>query len=185
MAGSGAMEITHDRGATVQRARRAVRRRHHRLRDSGNLFTRNVEVAVMKEVLIARFMDKTMPEPNSGCWLWTGAVDRNTGYGFFAMSKAGPRLAHRVAYVLFKAAEIPDGFQIDHLCRVRHCVNPDHLEPVTVAENLRRAREANGPAAQCKRGHSMADCIVDKGGVRRCRVCRTKNRTDALARRKS
>jgi hypothetical protein len=135
-----------------------------------------------RDGVVGRFWTKAMPEPNSGCWLWTGAVMRN-GYGAFHVPAMGTGLAHRVAYILFNG-EIPSDLQIDHRCRVRHCVNPDHLEPVTAAENLRRGREARGPSTVCQRGHSMADCIIE-GGVRRCRVCRAKNRSDALARRKS
>ena len=73
-----------------------------------------------------------------GCWLWTGARTAN-GYG--TMSAGGrygaTLLAHRLAYEWYRGA-IPDGLQIDHLCRVRHCVNPWHLEAVTQEVNLKR-----------------------------------------------
>lgn len=65
------------------------------------------------------------------CWYWIGARDRN-GYGVFGQLKA-----HRYAYTLL-VGEIPQGLGLDHLCRVRRCVNPKHLEPVTQAENNRR-----------------------------------------------
>lgn len=75
----------------------------------------------------------------TGCWDWQGRVNR---YGFF-----GPRQAHIVIYEHFRGA-VPAGLQLDHLCRNTRCVNPDHLEPVTQAENNRRAREARRcPAA--------------------------------------
>ena len=70
-------------------------------------------------------------EPNSGCWLWAGA-DNGVGYG-----KYRGKYAHRVAYEAARGA-IPEGMFLDHLCRVRCCVNPDHLEPVTNVENIRR-----------------------------------------------
>ncbi len=74
--------------------------------------------------------DKIMPEPNSGCWFWLGALSR--GYGSLKNARA-----HRVAYEM-TIGPIPEGLVIDHLCRVTSCVNPDHLEAVTQAENVRR-----------------------------------------------
>lgn len=75
----------------------------------------------------------------AGCWLWTGTIAPN-GYGYFAI-KGRSQQAHRVAYELL-VGPIPDGLDLDHLCRVRACVNPDHLEPVTRSENNRRGFEA-------------------------------------------
>ena|SRR5579885_311897 len=71
-----------------------------------------------------------------GCWLWTGALSE--GYGRQRV-RDFVYLAHRLVYELL-VEPIPEGFDIDHLCRVRRCVNPAHLEPVTRAENLRRGR---------------------------------------------
>lgn len=77
------------------------------------------------------------------CWLWTGAIN-NKGYGVFATDE-GNQLAHRVSYVMF-VGPIPEGLELDHVyargCRHRHCVNPDHLEAVTHAENVRRTGRA-------------------------------------------
>lgn len=77
-----------------------------------------------------------------GCWLWTASLTGD-GYGRISLGgKFGPMgLAHRVAYELL-VGPIPEGLELDHLCRVRRCVNPEHLEPVTHAENVRRAQEA-------------------------------------------
>jgi len=77
-----------------------------------------------------KFINKT-----DTCWLWLGHKAGN-GYGTFKMDYR-KRLAHRLAYEFYVGA-IPKGLVIDHLCRVRHCVNPDHLEAVTHAENLLR-----------------------------------------------
>lgn len=78
--------------------------------------------------------------PNS-CWLWGGALDRD-GYGRFRFTEAsGVRRiigAHRAAWLAFRG-DLPAGLVIDHLCRVRNCVNPAHLDPVTTGENTRRS----------------------------------------------
>jgi hypothetical protein len=98
---------------------------------------------------LARFLALT--EKTDGCWLWQGHVDKRSGYGKFRML-GRTELAHRAAYLMLKG-EIPQGRYLDHLCRVRHCVNPDHLEPVTPQTNtdrgLRRKKE------ECKYGHAL------------------------------
>lgn len=71
----------------------------------------------------------------SGCWLWTGSLT-SSGYGHFSIRNLYYQ-AHKLLYILH-VGPIPDGLQIDHLCRTRRCVNPDHLEVVTQAENCQR-----------------------------------------------
>ena len=90
------------------------------------------------------------------CWLWTGALNTG-GYGRFTLDGRRQR-AHRVAYALL-VSPVPDHLELDHLCRVRHCVNPDHLEPVTRRENvIRGAAPAQAAYRQkrkthCPKGH--------------------------------
>lgn len=98
--------------------------------------------------LLDRAMAKIVVLDN-GCWLWTGYVFASTGYGGIKVAGDKLQLAHRVVYELLRGP-IPEGLQIDHLCRERRCVNPTHLEPVTASENLLRgyaARRAGAPSS--------------------------------------
>lgn len=74
------------------------------------------------------------------CWIYTGEIHKETGYGRFKRVGATTTLAHRASYELF-VGEIPEGLQLDHLCVIKACVRPEHLEPVTAAENTQRARD--------------------------------------------
>jgi hypothetical protein len=118
-----------------------------------------------------RFWKKV--DKTKGCWLWTGATNSD-GYGKITIQPRTGIPAHRVAYELF-VGPIPAGLQIDHLCRVRNCVNPAHLEPVTPAENMARSVAAR---TTCKRGHEFtAENTYSrrnaKGGISRtCKTCR-------------
>lgn len=95
---------------------------------------------------VERLMAKVQ-RSEGGCWLWTGSITR-AGYGRIRGADAHDGrtvLAHRLAYELL-VGPIPQGLHLDHLCRVRRCVNPEHLEPVTLAENNRRAAAAMAAA---------------------------------------
>jgi hypothetical protein len=132
--------------------------------------------------LSARLEAHSTPEPNTGCVLWFGGGAPN-GYGHIGIKKK-TRLAHRVSYELARGP-IPHGLQLDHLCRVRCCINPDHLEPVTPRENVRRGdmlkvmRARKGwygvgrRVAHCKHGHDYAVHGVARpnGGKRYCAEC--------------
>lgn len=124
---------------------------------------------------IERFMAKVR-EGDDGCWHWT-ASKVTSGYGQFP-SELRTRLAHRYAYTVL-VGPIPEGLTIDHLCRNRLCVNPAHLEAVTMRENNLRGV---GPCARkarqthCKRGHALtADNLCrpqrSKPNSRMCKAC--------------
>lgn len=133
-----------------------------------------------------RFWAKVLPEPNSGCWLW-GAGLSPEGYG--RLSESGTRkalYAHRYSYELHKGP-IPEGLELDHLCRVRSCVNPDHLEPVTRKTNmLRGLGNGNKEKTHCPKGHlySGQNLIISTRGngktFRRCRTCLNKQNAEYM-----
>jgi len=106
----------------------------------------------------------------TGCWLWTGGIDKD-GYGKFS-----GQMAHRTVYELLRYS-IPSGYHIDHLCRVRRCVNPDHLESVTPSVNNSRSPSVstvNRSKTYCVNGHefNLANTyIYPASGRRVCRTC--------------
>lgn len=111
------------------------------------------------------------------CWLWTGYV-RKDGYGVLPQKVDGrvtPLYAHRLSYEAF-VGPIADGQQIDHLCRVRNCVNPAHLEAVAPRINYRRGSGWAGENAKrthCKHGHEFTpeNTRIHGNGWRACRSC--------------
>lgn len=125
--------------------------------------------------LWARLWAKTEAGPGD-CWLWTGAT--NQGYGVLGTKKGGPYKqfrTHRLAYE-FMVGPIPDGLTLDHLCRVRNCVNPDHLEPVTSTENSKRivwgGSQMKANWSHCMNGHEFTpENTLSYDGRRRCREC--------------
>jgi hypothetical protein len=138
----------------------------------------------MKKTLQERFDSKWEPDAN-GCWLWTGYLTPD-GYGRFQLDRSS-RVAHRVGYEIY-VGPISEGLELDHLCRVRHCVNPEHLEAVTHDENLRRGEIGtyNAVKTHCKRGHALTGGnLYPKDGRRHCRACRTLASRRARAKRVS
>jgi len=103
------------------------------------------------------------------CWLWLGKLDKD-GYGQVWRGQR-PSYAHRVVYEEQRGPIAP-GKVLDHLCRRRRCVNPDHMEPVSQDENLHRRKWGRRvKQATCPNGHSMSDCMVTPEGGRLCRTC--------------
>lgn len=130
---------------------------------------------------IDRILAKTTEDDN-GCWIFHGS-DNGVGYGV-VFNEGRQEYTHRVTYEFF-IAEIPEGLQIDHLCRQRRCCNPWHLDPVTTAVNVARgeARLRSGAwradfelsKTHCPAGHAYdsENTYITSKGHRQCRLCKT------------
>jgi hypothetical protein len=131
-----------------------------------------------------RFAAKYFRHPITGCWLWTAATS-TAGYGRIRVDRRGMQ-AHRVAYEMH-VGPIPEGLQLDHLCRVRRCVNPAHLEPVTQRENIMRGNSVSAVHAaktHCIHGHPFdgENTRLGPNGKRVCRACHRDNERQARRR---
>lgn len=123
-----------------------------------------------------RFWDKVVPESETGCWLWVGYTMPG-GYGQ-CRYEGKAALVHRITYDTLVGSIGPEK-QIDHLCRQRSCVRPDHLEMVTHRENLLRGvgwSGENSRKSHCPRGHELAGNNLARSvwinyGHRKCRTC--------------
>jgi hypothetical protein len=142
---------------------------------SGRLPLRLASGQIVRQSLLERIEAQYEPEPMSGCWLWTGCMSAG-GYGLIdAYSKL--HRAHRLVYTLLRGP-IPPRLTLDHLCRVRSCVNPAHVEPVTLRENVLRGMGPSAVAARrqtCAQSHPLTPENTyrwqKKPKQRRCRIC--------------
>lgn len=125
-----------------------------------------------------RMASKIQLSPSTGCWLWTSATNY-AGYAHYTLAAKKVVRVHRYLYQQAKGA-VPRGLVLDHLCRKRNCVNPDHLEAVTQSENIARGLRPTlihhgSKLMQCKRGHEFnSENTTYSSRGRRCRVCRRK-----------
>lgn len=151
--------------------------------------TRFARLRLMKKVKsnIERF-EKYVKRSGS-CWLWQGHVNSRNHYGYFTVRCSGHYLsvlAHRWSYSHF-VGHIPQGHDLDHLCRNRRCVNPDHLEPVTRRENLLRGIGVitieNSKKTHCPKGHPYDAANTGFSSGRRGRRCLACHRDKERARR--
>lgn len=134
---------------------------------------------------VAQNVVSNVERSESGCWLYRGHVS-SKGYGKVRVRRLSREhliSAHRVAYEYLRGP-IPEGLELDHLCRVRHCINPEHLEPVTHSVNVRRGISPWGEMGRrpvCPKGHELAGRNLYLKPVkhfykRQCRTCRAESR---------
>ena len=123
-----------------------------------------------------KYRDRIIVEAETACWLWQKNINK-AGYGHYQPSFRGKTYrAHRLIFELVKG-HIPDGLEIDHKCRVKNCVNPEHLELVTHAENCRRSPLNMLRKSHCRNGHEFdgENTLWVRGTngrpYRQCRVC--------------
>lgn len=113
-----------------------------------------------------------------GCWLWQHQIDVD-GYARIQLDGA-QRYAHRWVWTLYRGP-IPDGLELDHICRVHHCVNPDHLEPVTHQENILRGvspTALNARKTRCVHGHELTNAnLYRKKNGWACLACHREEST--------
>ncbi len=115
-----------------------------------------------------------IPKNTNGCWIWSGSLNIH-GYGRFSFNNK-TLIAHRFVYE-YLIGKIPKGLTLDHLCRIRNCVNPEHLEPVIMSENLKRGLiNQNKEKTHCIHGHKFTkentSHIIHHGrNERHCRKC--------------
>lgn len=122
------------------------------------------------------FEMRYIPVTESGCWIWIGQ-DCSHGYGKLT-HQGVTDYAHRISYILHKG-DIPNGLVLDHLCRVRCCVNPEHIEVVTRGENVLRGESVAAKyknRTHCKNGHALSGgniiTVRTRPGTRICRACK-------------
>jgi len=150
---------------------------------------RRTRVIVPPETRFWRYVEKS----DNGCWLWSGSLNKH-GYGqLYAGMVDGhrvpPLLAHRLSYQI-NTGTIPEGLDLDHLCRVRRCVNPSHLEPVTRRDNLLRGEgfsAINTKKDHCPRNHPYdeSNTSITKNGWRRCKTCHRDDERERAAKHRS
>lgn len=125
--------------------------------------------------LATRLAEKYVVNADTGCWQWTASTSNKRDkwvYGLISV-RGALQMAHRVMYELARGP-VPDGLELDHVCRNTRCINPDHLEAVTHKENIARSANFQASKTECVNGHALSgeNLYVKPNGCRECRTCR-------------
>lgn len=152
----------------------------HVTRSKNHYCSHDCAYAARTKDISTRFWEKVVKGNDGDCWVWNGTKSHD-GYGSFGTWRkqvVTTIYAHRFSYMQLVGG-IPNGLELDHLCRNRACVNPQHLEPVTRQENLRRAGIEKMKKTHCIYGHPYdeANTFHLKDGTRECRTCRRDSAT--------
>lgn len=126
-----------------------------------------------REELLERWWE-LVDDSSHGCWLWQGNLNHK-GYGRFHIKHSSVP-AHVFGYEMI-VGSIPEGLELDHICKVKDCVKPSHLEPVTGVVNVRRAN------THCRKGHLFTPentYVTPSDGGRRCTICNPKVKPNGL-----
>ena len=154
---------------SVMPATKACGHHHHNWKRTQDGRQKCVNCGILNQLHVAwkvRFWDYVDKNGPVGCWLWTGAL-HGDGYGLTADRHGRTRRAHRIAWELCGGRKLRGREEMDHLCRVRDCVNPKHLEPVSHKENI-----ARGKGGFCRQGHKMTEeNRKHLGEHSRCLIC--------------
>lgn len=136
---------------------------------------------MQKPNTIDTFFEKTVKTPT--CWIWKGSINAY-GYGVFSLNKK-MNMAHRFSWELVNG-KIPKELQIDHVCKVRNCVNSKHMELVTLIENVMRGESLaakNARKTHCKNCHPF-NAVKSFDNARFCTICENTRRREKYARDK-
>lgn len=155
---------------------------YQRWRKYGDPHTTHTPNLVYGASVEERFWSKV--NKTEECWLWTASTNRK-GYGTFRY-EGSSKLAHGIAY-LWEVGEVPEGLQLEHLCRVRNCVRVAHLEAVTPGENSRRgeAWKIHGMKTHCPLGHEYSEENTYRyRGGRHCKTCNRQRAAEYKSRKR-
>jgi hypothetical protein len=134
----------------------------------------NIQIRGIQSKIPIENFKKHIQITKEGCWEWTAKIHKNTGYGYFTV-KGKTHLSHRFSYKYFKG-EIPLNLCIDHICENRKCVNPEHLQAITLKQNILKGKSVCAQKAKqiyCHKNHPLSgeNLYITPDNRRQCKTC--------------